>query len=192
MDREELKEVVEEAMQSRQAFGQLYDSYQPRVFNFVARRIPNVQDAEDVTQQVFEKVLRAIKDFDPARASFETWLYKITNNTIIDYYRASKVTMDAVETGSPYVFNEREDLERSARYLVLIGLFKELSPVYQEILSLRFIEDKSNKEIADLLGRSNRYVALKVHRGLKSLRGLAVERGLLEKLREGGSTEESD
>jgi RNA polymerase sigma-70 factor (ECF subfamily) len=72
MDREELKEVVEEAMQSRQAFGQLYDSYQPRVFNFVARRIPNVQDAEDVTQQVFEKVLRAIKDFDPARASFET------------------------------------------------------------------------------------------------------------------------
>jgi DNA-directed RNA polymerase specialized sigma24 family protein len=100
--------------------------------------------------------------------------------------------MDAVETGSLYVFNEREDLERSARYLVLIGLFKELSPVYQEILSLRFIEDKSNKEIADLLGRSNRYVALKVHRGLKSLRGLAVERGLLEKLREGGSTEESD
>lgn len=192
MDREELQKLIEEAKKDREAFGRLYDMYQPSIYNFVARRVPSVHDAEDVTEQVFEKVLRAIRTFEPGRASLETWLYKITNNAIIDYYRARETTGGAVEAGSLYKFDEGEDPELSERYIVLIELLKELPPAYQEILSLRFIEDRSNKEIASLLGRSNRYVAVRVHRGLKALRGLAQTRGLFEKLRGGSSTEEAD
>lgn len=192
MDSEELKKAIVNAKQSREAFGQLYDVYQPRIFNFVARRVPSVHDAEDVTEQVFEKVLRAIKAFDPERASFETWLYKIANNAIIDFYRASEAKVDAAEAGHLYTFEGREDSGRSERYLALIELLNQLPASYQEILSLRFIEDMSNKEIASMIGRSNRYVAVKVHRGLQSLRGLALAEGLLDVPREGGSAEEGD
>ena len=150
----------------------------------MAKRIPNISDAEDVTAQVFENMLSGIRGFDPTRASFQAWLYRIAHNVIVDYYRkeGGRCLESIDDARVLYGLDSRSDDEYTRKYLQVLGLLKELPVSYQEILSLRLIEHMKNEEIAQLLGYSSRYVAVKISRALRSLRKLAVKRGILDEL----------
>src|SRR2546421_2539762 len=90
-----------------EAFGALYDRYCDRIYRYVFRRLRNHEAAEDVTADIFLKVLRAIDTYRPATAPFSTWLYRIAANAVVDYTRSRRITMsldvtaDAADLGAP-------------------------------------------------------------------------------------------
>jgi len=180
----QLEPLVQRAKDDQKAFGQLYDLLQPRIYRYVARRIPNISDAEDVTAQVFEKALSGIRGFDPERASFLTWLYRIAHNATVDFYRkeGNRCLVNIDDAMEIYECDPNADERFIRKYLTVLGLLKELPSSYQEVLGLRLIEHMKNEEIAQLLGYSSRYVAVKISRALRSLRQLAVKRGILDEL----------
>jgi len=186
MNKERIDCLVSDAKEDPEAFGELYDHFQYTIFRYVARRIPNRSDAEDVTAHVFEKALGGIGGFIPTKASFQTWLYRIAHNCVVDYYRKegnrSLTTLEDAE--SLYGLEQETDHEYLRRYVLMLGLLSELPAAQQEVLTLRFMENLPNQEIADVLGCSNRHVAVKIYRALKSLRRLAVERGIIEEIEE--------
>jgi RNA polymerase sigma-70 factor (ECF subfamily) len=189
MQEQQLNRLIEQARTSPEAFGELYDTFQPMIFNYVARRVANPADAEDVCEQVFEKLLVGLDKFKPERASFKTWLYKVANNTVVDYYREHgknrHLSLDeAMET---YMFDDRVEVDYTRKYLQVMALISELPRAHQEVLSLRFIEDLENEEIARVLGCSRRHAAVKLFRALEALRKLAAENGVLDELEEGAS-----
>ncbi len=186
--REEIDKLVLEARDDPEAFGRLYDIYYPRILGHIAMRVGNVDDTEDLTEQVFEKLLLGIKRYDPDRGSFDTWIYQITNNTLVDFYRrrGRQRRLELEEAQKLLQYDEPEGaVDNTRRYLKLMDLMRELPPSYQEILSLRFIDGKSIEEIAEILGYSREYTPVKVFRALKALRKLASKRGLLEELQRG-------
>ncbi len=186
MKEESVLALVEEAKEDAEAFGKLYDMYKPRIHGYIARRVTNMRDAEDLVAQTFEKVLRGIRCYDSSKASFLTWLYRIANHTIIDYMRrngrAKQVSLD--EAMEMYRFKSKSELQLTRYYLMVMELITELSAAHQEVLTLKFFEDKSNREIAEITGCSNKHIAVKVYRALRALRKLVEVKGILGDLRE--------
>ncbi len=81
------EEIVLKSINDRDAFVILYDIYYPRLYNYVRARVNNVFDTEDLTSQIFEKVLANLHTFDPAKGKFRGWFFRIAHNTIVDYYK---------------------------------------------------------------------------------------------------------
>lgn len=187
MEEQKINELVRKASQNPEAFTELYYTYQPIIYNYIARRVGNVADAEDVSAQVFEKALRGLKRFDPELASFKTWLFRIANNAIADYFREKgrhkQVNLEDAEV--LFGLGTGADSDYTWKYLRVMALIKELPLPHQEVLVLRFIKDVDNEEIARILGTTESHVAVKLYRALRHLRRLAFKKGVLEDLEEG-------
>lgn len=164
------------------AFNKIVERYLKHIYNFVYRFTQNVQDAEDVTQESFLKVWKHLKKYDQRRG-FKTWLFTIARNTAIDWLRKKK----------NIVFSHYEDEEGNnpltesltdpaplpdALYALaedkrlLDGVISELSPIYREVLLLRYNEHFTFKEIGNILGRPQDTVKSQHRRALQALRKL--------------------
>lgn len=173
--------LVAEALDSPEALEELCAAYMPRIYNYVLKRVGAVQDAEDVTATVFEKMVVNLASFDPEKASFSTWIYRIATNCVTDYYRSrgrrretalEDATMpDAWESGF-----DRRDL-----YLGLLDLMRRLPPKYREALALRYFANMRVQEVAETLGITESAASKRVLRGLEELRRIA-RGGPLEEL----------
>jgi len=75
----------------------LYTEYRKKVFGYISNKISSREDAEDLTSDVFLKVQQSIDKFDPSKASPSTWIYSITRNVVIDYFRTRRVTEEIPE-----------------------------------------------------------------------------------------------
>jgi RNA polymerase sigma factor (sigma-70 family) len=146
----------------------VYDDHVWDVYGFLAYRLGRRADAEDLTQQTFERALRAWSRFDPDRASAKTWLLTIARNLLIDHYRATR-TEDPLETlGTAEPTGEMEpDLGLSPQ---VAAALTELSPRDREIVALRFGGDLTGPEIAEALGLSLANVQQILSRSLRRLR----------------------
>lgn len=76
---------------------QLYIEYRKKVFGYISNKISSREDAEDLTSDVFLKVQQNIGKYDPTKASPSTWIYSITRNVVIDYFRTRRVTEEIPE-----------------------------------------------------------------------------------------------
>lgn len=138
------------------AFRRIYDSFSAFVYNVALRVTNNSADAEEVTQDVFLKVYRKLEGFQ-FRSAFKTWLYRITVNTAINYYRRSvrqyqdRVDYDDVAETLPGQSSAAENAIQNEFETRLNGLLKLLSPEYKACLILREIEGLSYEEIASAL-----------------------------------------
>jgi RNA polymerase sigma-70 factor (ECF subfamily) len=151
----------------------LYDAYLSRIYGYVAARIEDVQEAEDVVSDIF---LKAVKGLDGLRGdspdALTAWLFTIARHAVIDHYRRrtpSNVSLETVaddELGDPVVLGDDGPLEQAA---LLRALVKTLPPRPQEIIRLRFFAGLRNKEIAAVLGLDERTVASHLSRGLREL-----------------------
>jgi RNA polymerase sigma-70 factor (ECF subfamily) len=183
MDLDEEKELVERARRDPEAFGKLYDQYYSQIFGYVLRRVANIEIAQDITSEVFFKALKNLGKFRWQNISFSFWLYRIATNQIIDYFRKSKHEVfsleevsDPVDTSNPSVETEflqaEEELKRHEDFLILHENIAKLSIKYQEVIALRFFENKRIKEIAQILGKREGTTKSLLHRALEKLRNL--------------------
>jgi RNA polymerase sigma-70 factor (ECF subfamily) len=149
---------------------QAYDDHVWDVYGFLAYRLGNRTDAEDLTQQTFERALKAAHRFDDRKASAKTWLLVIANNLLIDHYRlasnAREIPTEEVEPIGSFAGPEH-DLGLAPE---LEEALADLGPREREVIALRFGGDLQGKEIADLLGLTLANVQQILSRSLRKLR----------------------
>lgn len=165
---------IEAAKLDPAAFEPLYQRYMMRIYRYMYLRVRNAEDAADLTQQVFLKVLRALPGYRVRGVPFAAWLFRIAHNTASDVYRREKRTMSqdflpdeellAPDMDPELLVLQREQLER------LIDLLYQLEPSKQELLALRFSAGLSGAEIALVVGKSQAAVNKQLSRTLHYLK----------------------
>ena len=153
------------------AFRQLVERYTGRVFRRAFRLVGSVQDAEDVTQDVFLRIFRSIKRYSPEQ-SFERWLLAIATNSALNLLRTR---YRETRKQSAYVMSRRAgssaNEERNVEHkLTLDRALAALDPTTRTAISLRFLESQTYSEIAAQLEMTQSAVKMRVHRGIEQLR----------------------
>ena len=182
--------LIEAAQRDRARFADIYEEYFEIVYAYIARRVRNRSTAEDLTSDVFHKALANLPKFKWTGAPFASWLFRIASNLIAD--RARRKALEADPASSPRVSKgvdtpsltvglpprsgssssktQQSDLEEAERLAVLFRLVETLADDQRRVVALRFAEEKSIKQIAAELGRSEGAVKQLQFRALRNLR----------------------
>ncbi len=169
------EEVLIRASQGdRDSFGLLYERYIDRIFNYVYYRTGNTHDAEDLTARVFQRAMNHIKNYTDRGVPFSAWLYRIAHNLVANWHR-DRGRRQEIPLNELPVLPSREDrpettLVRSQEQDTLLRLIRKLPPDRQTLLILKFVENMSNAEIGQIMGRSEGAVKSLYHRTLLALR----------------------
>lgn len=178
--------LIERAKQDPQAFGILFDRYYPAIFGYVLRRVGKWNDAQDITSEVFRKALKSLWRYRWKGIAFSSWLYRIATNEIGMYFRRAgraPLSLNQLidESGFEAASSEsllaekleaERQLERHRDFLIARSQIANLPLKYQPVIALRFFEQKSIKEIAEILGKKEGTVKSLLSRGLRRLRKL--------------------
>ncbi len=157
-----------------EAFAAFYEQYMPKVFRYLCYRVTNETLAEDLTSVVFEKALTRFKSYSSEKASFATWVFTIARNTLIDHFRVSSKetqlqTEDTLDCPENAVSPEEAVIADEERR-VLQHCITRLSRQEQELISLKFGADMTNRQIAGMLGLSDSNVGVMLYRAVRKLR----------------------
>jgi RNA polymerase sigma-70 factor (ECF subfamily) len=166
--------LIELARTDKEAFGQLYERYHDRIYNYVYYRTGNNDDAADLTAKVFMRAMQHISNYEDKGVPFSAWLYRIAHNLVANWHRDNsrrqilslddithwRVTDDSPEFATQLI----EDKE------ILLATVRRLPADRQELLTLKFVENLSNAEIGDIMGRSEGAIKSLYHRTLLALR----------------------
>ena len=170
---QDLKLLVEQAQQgNRDALEELYLLHFDRIYSYLHMSVGNRHDAEDLTTQVFVKMLESIGKFRWRSAPFSAWLFRIAHNLAMDHFRANKRWQPEEEVPEPDPGDrsaaEDEALESIGRpsMLEMIG---KLSHEQQQVLTLKFVFNFSNAEAATILDKTEGAIKSLQHRALASL-----------------------
>ena len=168
-------ELVERAKAGdKDAFGELYERYLEKIYNYVYYRTGNHHDAEDLTARVFFRALAHIHNYKERGVPFQAWLYRIAHNLVANWHRDSgrrKIIPldDFVATNlrseSPDRYAEDKH-ERDA----LLRAIRRLPEDRQQLLLLKFIDGLSNAEIGEAMDRTEGAIKSLYHRTLLALR----------------------
>jgi RNA polymerase sigma-70 factor (ECF subfamily) len=186
MDSEQERQLIERAKADMNAFGQLCDEYYSQILGYVLKRTARIESAQDITSEVFFKALKNIHRFRWRGIPFSAWLYRIANNEIANHFRKNghrQAGLDAISNSIEYSEPSPEseflaaeaELKKHRDFLILHKSIARLSTRYQEVITLRFFENKLIYEIAEILEKREGTVKSLLHRGLKKLRKLMEE-----------------
>ena len=180
--------IVQQAQNGEAAaFGQLYEIYSDRVFRYVAYRVDSDADAEDITEDVFIRMLEAIGSFKWRNVPFSAWLMRIAHNRVIDHYRRSRLrTATPLDDAPPLPSRDRDPQDRVDTFSDLQELrtaMAGLTDLQRQVISLRFGSDLSIAETAHVMNRNEGAVKALQHSAIRALRRLMVPRNA-----EGGAT----
>ncbi|OLB22656.1 MAG: hypothetical protein AUH17_08290 [Actinobacteria bacterium 13_2_20CM_68_14] len=165
--------LVEQAQQGkREALEELYLLHFDRIYSYLHMNVGNRHDAEDLTTQVFVKMLESIGKFRWRSAPFSAWLFRIAHNLAMDHFRANKRWQPEEEVPEPDPGEgsaaEQEALESIGRESML-ELIQKLSHEQQQVLTLKFVFNFSNAEAATILDKTEGAIKSLQHRALASL-----------------------
>jgi RNA polymerase sigma factor (sigma-70 family) len=168
-------QIVEKVgSQAAAAFAELYTEFLPRVFRYISYRIADEPTTEDLTSLVFEKALAKFNSYRPDKASFSTWIFTIARNTLTDYYRTGHKEQtvgleEAVGVAAPDPSPEEES-ECAEDRQILNSCLAQLSRGEQEIISLKFGAEMTNRQIARTLSLTESNVGIIIYRAVRKLR----------------------
>lgn len=156
--------LIEAAQKDPAQFGALYERNFERVYAFVARRVRNRSEAEDLTSEVFRSALQNLGRYESRGVPFAAWLYRIASNEIADRAKRAgrEEALDCADEPSTF-----DDVERRA---LLFRLVDTLPPAQRDVIVKRFAEQRSIAEVARQMGRSEGAVKQLQLRAIESLR----------------------
>jgi RNA polymerase sigma-70 factor (ECF subfamily) len=154
------------------AIGELYDQYAPLIYGYLYRRVHDAQVAEDLTGDVFVRMLQAIRAGQEWHTSFRGWLYRIAHNLVVDHFRKlPPVSPTAIpEDLAGHTDNPDSIVARRSQYQHLSLALRRLTSEQQQVLALRFGERLTAREVAEIMGKSVGAVEVQQHRALAALR----------------------
>ena len=163
--------LVSQARSDRGAFVQLYRRHYDEIFRYCAHRLFDRIAAEDVTSEVFLKMVEKFHSFRGTDVQFRNWLYRIATNAVNNHLRKTERRKVLIKTASEQASNHMGDCQESSKGLVLLRkAMLALKPRYQTIITLRFFENMKLVEIAEVLGSSPGTVRSQLTRALAKLR----------------------
>src|ERR671939_698012 len=168
-----VRKLVARAQQGdRDALEELYLLHFDRIYSYLHMSVGNRHDAEDLTTQTFLKMLESINRFRWQSAPFSAWLFRIAHNLAMDHFRASRRWQPEEEVpeppGSEQASAEEDALQSIGRQSML-ELIESLSPEQQQVLTLKFVFNFPNAEVATILDKTEGAVKSLQHRALASL-----------------------
>ncbi len=166
--------LIERAKSDKDAFGQLYECYVGKIYNYVYYRTGNVADAEDLTARVFFRAMSHIGSYDDRGIPFSAWLYRIAHNLVANWHRdRSRRRIISIDDIAQWRVQD-ESPELATQFMqdkdVLLAAIRRLPADRQELLILKFVERLSNAEIGEIMGRSEGAIKSLYHRTLLALR----------------------
>ncbi|MDD2907758.1 MAG: RNA polymerase sigma factor [Candidatus Gracilibacteria bacterium] len=137
-------------------FGEIYDRYIDKIYNFVYLKTTNKEVAEDIVSDVFMSALNNINSFRVEEgSSVKAWLYKIAYNKVIDFYRTNKENLDIGDYLEMSVNSDfAQDLDNKDKLKEVFGYLKTIKKEHRDILIYRIWDDLSYKEISEITGLS--------------------------------------
>ena len=167
--------LIEAAQKDPSRFAELYEQNFHRVYAYIARRVRDRAEIQDLTAHVFHQALANIGKFKWKGSPFAAWLYRIAANAIAD--QAKRKMRESSEQATPTSESssalDLEEVERRAR---LFGAVEKLPEDQRLVIVMRFADEKSIREIAGALGRSEGAVKQLQFRGLENLRNRLNEK----------------
>lgn len=170
-------------------FEMIYDDHFDAILAYVINRVGCVATAEDITSQTFFKALRKLKSFKWTGVPISAWLYRIATNEVNSLLRTrmrrpQTSIEESYELPTSRYSPEEElrdaqaDLAKNRVFLMLNDVIKELKPLDQTLIVLRFLEHKPFAEIAHIVGKREGAVTMRTHRALKKLQSHLEKRGI--------------
>ena len=166
--------LITRAKEDPEAFGLLYERYVSNIYNYIYYRTGNHQDAEDLTARTFYRAMKHIWHYVDRGAPFSAYLYRIAHNMVANWHRDHSrrqiISLDELVTGTlkregpAALAEEREEQD------LLLQVVRRLPPERQQLLILKFVEQMSNAEIAQVMGRTEGAIKSLYHRTLVTLR----------------------
>ncbi|MCG8607841.1 RNA polymerase sigma factor [bacterium] len=171
---------IEKAQKEPQAFERIFEKYHDLIFNYVLRRLCNASLAEDITANTFLKAIHNIRRFEWQGISIAAWLYRIATNEINQNYRKYRrmlpLTTELVDnlmseqTTDSELIAVDEHLQKNQKFKQASAALSRIKLKYQTVLTLRYFEEKSIQEIAEILGKNENTIKTQIRRGLIYLR----------------------
>jgi len=157
--------LIEAAQNDPSRFGELYEENFARVYAFIARRVLNRQEAQDLTSDVFQRALGNLHRFEWRGVPFVGWLYRMAANAIADHYRqkSRELPWEQPEITS-------DEMEQAERRASLSRCVDRLPQEQRRVIVMRFMEERSIREIAGELGKSEGAIKQLQWRAMQKLR----------------------
>jgi len=157
-----------------EAFGQLYDLYIEKIYRFIYFKVNSKEESEDLTSAVSLKVWSYLIEHKEKEVdSFSGLVYKIARNIVIDFYRSKAVHKE-------YPIDILEEIGEDDHNLYKIEMNQEVEKImkdikklkyeYQEVITLKYVDDLEVSEIAEILDRSQTNIRVIMHRAIKKLK----------------------
>jgi RNA polymerase sigma-70 factor (ECF subfamily) len=177
----EYKTVKAASRGDPEAVAHLYELYHTGIFRFLYYRTGSQVYAEDLTSEVFLRMVRSLAGFQPGKGTFAAWLYQIARRVLYDWYRsnAAHPLVELAESHPDPAPQPEEAASQSLDHAVLAEAIRDLSAEQQDVVILRFINGLSLEMTAEAIHRSIDAVKGLQSRGLQKLREVLTERGVL-------------
>ena len=175
MSEEEIQQeykILERARKNPRAFGELYEKYFDRIFNFIFRQTDDEDLTADLCSQTFLIILKNLEKYEFRGVPFSAWLYKIASNEINKHYRKQKGSkvFSIEETRLRELIEQVDEVSDEELIQRLMNYLRELPTEMLQVLELRFFEDKDFKEIAFILDITESGAKMRTYRALDRLR----------------------
>jgi RNA polymerase sigma-70 factor (ECF subfamily) len=170
-----IEQVIRRAKKGdAQAITMLYQTYADAIYRYIYYRVPNDTDAEDLTAEVFLRMVEGLPGYQLTGAPFESWLYRIAAARIADFYRRAhrQPQGELSDNLSDHLPQPEEQLQERQEREHLRQVLRRFTTEEQTILLLRFVERKSHREVATIMGKTVSAVKSAQHRALVQLAAL--------------------
>lgn len=165
---DELAKLIKDAKRHRgEALNRLCKFVYKKIFGYTYYRVQQREDAEDLTSEVILKMVRSLKT---QHGNFLAWIYRIANNTIIDFYRRRsrrpEISIESLKQDLPGPELAKDILTENS----LRKALNNLTPDQAQVITLRFLQDYTNQEVAQIMGKTVGAVKVIQYRALKALK----------------------
>ena len=168
-----VRRLVERAQGGdRAALEELYLLHFDRIYSYLHMSVGNRHDAEDLTNQTFVKMLESIERFEWRKVPISAWLFRIAHNLAMDHFRASKRWQPEEDVPEPPDSAERSAEDEALQAIgrrSMLEMIEDLSPDQQQVLTLKFVFNFGNGEVATILGKTEGAIKSLQHRALATL-----------------------
>jgi len=166
--------LARRARDERDAFGALYQRHVTAIYRYVYYRVGSAADAEDLTAKVFMRALRHIHNYSDRGLPFTAWLYRIAHNVVANFHRDNSrhpsVPFEEIDAHPGEHGDSDHDIDAERNRARLLRAIRQLPEERQHLIVLKFVEQKQNAEIGEIMNRSEGAVKSLYHRTLQQLR----------------------
>lgn len=167
-------ELVKLAKENREAFGELYERYVKKIYNYIFYRTGNQHDAEDLTARVFFRAMSHMENYTDRGVPFQAWLYRIAHNLVANWHRdrgrRKIIPLDEYVAAGLRSEAPEKSAEDAEEREMLLAAIRRLPDDRQQLLMLKFVDHLSNAEIGEIMSRTEGAIKSLYHRTLIALR----------------------